>query len=85
VAMTAEAEQQAAVLSSTKPKRARAGRQPLPDHLPRIVHYHEPASCQCAECGNALVKIGEDISEQLDVEPARFFVHRKRPAVPPTN
>jgi transposase len=76
VAMTAEAEQQAAVLSSTKPKRARAGRQPLPDHLPRIVHYHEPASCQCAECGNALVKIGEDISEQLDVEPARFFVHR---------
>ena len=23
-----------------------------------------------------MVKIGEDISEQLDVEPARFFVHR---------
>jgi transposase len=23
-----------------------------------------------------LVKIGEDVSEQLDVEPAPFFVHR---------
>ncbi|MDD5578817.1 MAG: IS66 family transposase zinc-finger binding domain-containing protein [Methylobacter sp.] len=25
---------------------------------------------------NALVKIGEDITEQLDVEPAKFFVYR---------
>jgi transposase len=23
------------------------------------------------------LKIGEDVSEQLDVEPARFFVHRQ--------
>ena len=56
--------------------RSRAGRQPLPDHLPRIEHLHEPESCTCGLCGMALVKIGEDISEQLDVEPARFFVHR---------
>ena len=56
--------------------RPRAGRQPLPDHLPRIEHRHEPASCTCGQCGNDLTKIGEDISEQLDVEPARFFVHR---------
>jgi transposase len=56
--------------------RLRAGRQPLPEHLPRIEHRHEPESCTCAECGKELVKIGEDISEQLDVEPARFFVHR---------
>jgi transposase len=56
--------------------RVRAGRQPLPDHLPRIEHRHEPASCQCGLCGKDLVKIGEDITEQLDVEPARFFVHR---------
>jgi transposase len=59
-----------------KPPRARAGRQPLPDHLPRIEHRHEPDSCTCGKCGGPLVKIGEDISEQLDVEPARFFVHR---------
>ena len=56
--------------------RQRAGRQPLPDHLPRIEHRHEPESCTCSQCGNDLIKIGEDVSEQLDVEPARFFVHR---------
>ena len=59
-----------------KPKRPRAGRQPLPAHLPRIEHLHEPDSCQCGQCGKDLVKIGEDITEQLDVEPATFFVHR---------
>ncbi|BBO99687.1 IS66 family transposase [Sulfuriferula nivalis] len=59
-----------------KPARPRAGRQPLPDHLPRIIHRHEPASCQCGACGGALIKIGEDISEQLDVEPAQFTVHQ---------
>ena len=56
--------------------RPRAGRQPLPEHLPRIEHRHEPESCTCGHCGKDLIKIGEDISEQLDVEPARFFVHR---------
>jgi transposase len=59
-----------------KRQRKRAGRQPLPSELPRIEHRHEPDSCQCGQCGADLVKIGEDISEQLDVEPARFFVHR---------
>jgi len=59
-----------------KPKRPRAGRQPLPEHLPRIEHRHEPESCTCGQCGNSLVKISEDVTEQLDVEPAKFFVHR---------
>jgi transposase len=57
-------------------QRSRAGRQPLPPELPRVEHRHEPESCQCGNCGQALVLIGEDVSEQLDVEPARFFVHR---------
>ena len=59
-----------------QPKRARTGRQPLPDHLPRIEHRHEPQSCQCQQCGSDLIKIGEDVTEQLDVKPAEFFVHR---------
>ena len=72
-AQEAEVEQ----LSPRQPvKRVRAGRQPLPDHLLRIEHRHEPDLCTCGQCGKDLVKIGEDISEQLDVEPARFFVHR---------
>jgi len=62
--------------ASRKP-RIRAGRQPLPPHLPRIVHVHEPEGCQCGRCGGTdLVKIGEDVTEQLDVEPAKFTVHR---------
>ncbi len=59
-----------------RPKRQHPGRQRLPEHLPRIEHRHEPESCQCGNCGQDLVKIGEDIHEQLDVEPAKFFVHR---------
>src|SRR5471032_2629153 len=62
--------------ASAKQQRKRAGRQPLPPELPRIEHRHEPALCQCGQCGAELVKISEDVSEQLDVEPARFFVHR---------
>jgi transposase len=46
-------------------KSARAGRQPLPDHLERVVHLHESDSCTCGQCGSALVKIGEDITQQL--------------------
>jgi len=73
-ALNAEVEQSGSAPKATK--RERAGRQPLPEHLPRIEHRHEPENCTCGQCGNDLVKIGEDISEQLDVEPARFFVHR---------
>jgi transposase len=63
-------------VQAPKQARKRAGRQALPAELPRIEHRHEPESCQCGQCGADLVKIGEDVSEQLDVEPARFFVHR---------
>ena len=69
-------EQEVESAAPGKRQRKRAGRQPLPTHLERIEHRHEPESCQCGQCGADLVKIGEDISEQLDVEPARFFVHR---------
>ncbi|OHC72585.1 MAG: hypothetical protein A3H93_05650 [Rhodocyclales bacterium RIFCSPLOWO2_02_FULL_63_24] len=62
--------------AAARPKRERAGRQPLPEHLTRIEHRHEPESCTCGQCGKDLVLIGEDINEQLDVEPAKFFVHR---------
>jgi transposase len=78
-AIEAEVEELADIQPCTtvvKPKRPRAGRQPLPDHLPRIEHRHEPESCTCGQCGKDLVKIGEDVTEQLDVEPAKFFVHR---------
>jgi len=77
-AIEAELEEARHALTPKAPRqpRARAGRQPLPPHLPRVEHRHEPASCTCGQCGSELVKIGEDISEQLDVEPAKFTVHR---------
>ena len=55
---------------------SKPARRPLPPELPRIETIHEPASCDCAACGRALVKIGEHVSEKLDVEPMRFFVRR---------
>jgi transposase len=77
-ALEEELEQARSALEPQAPKkpRVRAGRQPLPPHLPRIEHRHEPESCTCLQCGSELAKIGEDISEQLDVEPAKFTVHR---------
>lgn len=56
--------------------RPRAGRQPLPAHLPRVDQVHDIETCDCAGCGSALVKVGEDISEQLHVVPAKFTVIR---------
>lgn len=73
-AVTEEVEQ--LTPTADPPKRTRAGRQPLPNYLPRIEHRHEPESCQCSGCGHDLVKISEDVTEQLDIEPAKFFVHR---------
>ena len=74
-AMQAELEQLGAPKGRMRPTKP-GGRQPLPAELPRRVHRHEPESCACGQCGADLVQIGEDVSEQLDVEPARFFVQR---------
>jgi transposase len=50
-------------------------RQALPDHLRRVEYHHEPENTTC-ECGRGMVRIGEDVSEKLDIVPAEFFVHR---------
>ena len=53
-------------------------RQALPEHLVRVDHHHEPEStvCPTADCAEQMVRVGEDISERLDIIPAQFFVHR---------
>lgn len=49
-------------------------RKKLPAHLERVEVVIEPEATCCA-CGSAArVKIGEDVSERLDVVPARFRV-----------
>src|SRR4029450_13794425 len=46
----------------------------LPAHLPRVERIIEPASTLCP-CGcGAMTKIGEDVSERLDVIPAQWRV-----------
>ena len=50
-------------------------RQALPEHLRRVEHRHEPENTTCA-CGQAMARIGEDVSERLDIVPAEFFVRR---------
>jgi hypothetical protein len=51
-------------------------RKPLPDELRRVVHHHEPENTNCpsVECGKPMTRVGEDVSERLDIVPAEFFV-----------
>jgi len=76
-AIDAEIEQIDTTVKTTraKPPRFRAGRQPLPDHLPRIEHRHEPASCQCGQCGNTLVKLVKTSSNSSTLnQPDSLFI-----------
>jgi len=54
-------------------------REPLPAHLPRVEQRIEPEDTHCPtpECGQPMVRVGEDISERLDIIPAQFFVQRQ--------
>ena len=56
--------------------RPHPGRQTLPADLPRVERTIAcpPEQCTCKACGQATAVIGYDISEQLDVEPAQYFV-----------
>lgn len=63
----------AAPTSSDKPAAQVPVRRPLPEHLPRTRIEHTPA-CACPDCGTAMRKIGEDVSEILDYVPERFRV-----------
>ena len=55
-------------------RRRRAGRGRLPAHLPRVEVVIPPERTTCPCCEAALVEIGSDTSERLDVIPARFRV-----------
>ena len=47
-------------------------REKLPEHLRRVEHRHEPdnITCHTPACGQPKVRIGEDVSERLDIVPA---------------
>jgi transposase len=62
--------------STNQQNRKHPGRQQLPADLPRVekVIPCTPEQCTCKACGSDTVVIGYEQSEQLDVEPARYFV-----------
>lgn len=57
-------------------RRRHPGRQRLPADLPRVKRIVPcpREQCMCRECGKEMPVIGYEESEQLDVEPARYFV-----------
>ena len=73
----AEAAAEAAGVKPKAPPR-KPRRNALPEHLRRVEHHHEPEStdCQALDCGRPMTRIGEDVTERLDIVPAEFFVHR---------
>jgi transposase len=62
-----------------KQPRRQPKREALPAHLPRVDQRIEPEDTHCPtpECGQPMVRVGEDISERLDIVPAQFFVQRQ--------
>jgi transposase len=60
-----------------KHTRKKTGRKPLPDNLPREDVIHDiPEEEKVCDCGCRLTCIGEEVSEQLHVEPAKYKVIR---------
>ena len=55
-------------------ERPHPGRKPLPENLPRVTSVIPCNERTCVSCGEETAVIGYDESEQLDVEPARYFV-----------
>jgi transposase len=54
-------------------ERRKPARRPLPDHLPRErVIYPSPTVCPC--CGGVLRKLGEDVTEMLELIPRQWKV-----------
>jgi len=60
-------------------QRRQPKREALPEHLPRVDTRVEPEDTRCPtpECGQPMVRVGEDVSERLDIVPAKFFVQRQ--------
>jgi transposase len=73
-ASVAEQEKADSALRKALSDKRRAGRSPLPDHLPRVEIVIAPEDTTCPCCGGAMHVIGEDCSQRLDVIPAQYRV-----------
>ena len=62
-----------APVTDSKGKQLKPARRPLPAHLPRERVVHSAPS-SCPGCGGSLRKLGEDITETLELVPAQWKV-----------
>ena len=76
VEVAAESEREALPATTKPERRPHPNRQELPAHLPRVERIVScaPEQCVCKQCGGPTEVIGYDTSEQLDVEPAKYYV-----------
>jgi transposase len=59
----------------TKKKDKKTGRKPLPENLPREIREYDLAEeDKICSCGSHLICIGEERTEQLEIEPAKLYV-----------
>lgn len=70
----AEAEKRDPELKRERTAKRRASRGALPAYLPHVEVVLAPESTACPCCAAAMVEIGADTSERLDVIPAQFRV-----------
>ena len=68
----AEQEKADPALRRARSEKRRAGRGPLPEHLPRVEIVIEPEDTACPCCGGTMHVIGEDRSQRLYVIPAQY-------------
>src|SRR5215813_8736741 len=73
-AVDAAAENDSTARKQATPRRRQINRGALPSHLPREEIIIDVADKTCACCGGLKHRIGEDVSERLDVIPAQFKV-----------
>lgn len=70
----AEARRERLARVPRRERKPHPGRERLPENLPRVERVIGCDEKSCAACGRETAVIGYDESEQLDVEPARYFV-----------
>ncbi len=74
----AEARREPLTTRPPRERKAHPGRERLPENLARVEEVIRCAEQNCSACGRETSVIGYDESEQLDVEPARYFVRVTR-------
>ena len=72
---TSEEEEKASEITVPAHTRKKSGRRPIPEGLPReeVVHDLREDEKVC-ECGTGLSRIGDEVSEKLDIVPAKIRV-----------